>query len=209
MNAVRSLSKNCLQYGLFRRSFLWRLPTGKAAALTFDDGPDPDRTPRILEVLARHAVKATFFVVGERVRRYPGVLSQVIAEGHAVASHTDTHQVMTEIDSDTLSQELAACRKSIADVTGIDTMLVRPPKGRLDLRSLRRAGALGYRIVHWSVTYSDYLNDGVDPLYRRMQARAPGARDIVLMHDNLEHTPAALARALPEWLGEGRSFVSL
>src|SRR4051794_41276803 len=115
MNAVRSLSKNLLQYGVFRRSFLWRLPAGNAAALTFDDGPDPERTPRILELLSRHAVKATFFVVGDRDRRHPEILSRVVAEGHAVASHTDTHQVMTEIDSQTLSQELAACRKTIAD----------------------------------------------------------------------------------------------
>ncbi len=59
-------------------------------------------------------------------------------------------------------------------------------------------GALGYRIVHWSVTYSDYLNDGVDPLYRRMQAHAPRARDIVLMHDNLEHDARGSCASAPE-----------
>ncbi len=104
---MRSLSKNCLQYGFFRPLVPLWTPARRdgAAALTFDDGPDPERTPRILDLLARHAIEASpSSWLASAYAAIRTCLLRVVAEGHAVASHTDTHQVMTEINSETLTR---------------------------------------------------------------------------------------------------------
>jgi peptidoglycan/xylan/chitin deacetylase (PgdA/CDA1 family) len=210
MTGAREIAKDLLQRSLLRGAFRWRLDDARSTALTFDDGPDPQHTPAMIEMLARHGVQATFFVVGERARRYPQLMREIAAHGHTIGSHTHTHRVITELSREELARELDLCGRVIADTTGQDeTRLLRPPKGRISPASLLRARALGYCVVHWSVTYSDYLRDGLDSLLARIRARPPRPRDIVLMHDVVPESCAALERMLPAWQAEGRMFVGL
>jgi peptidoglycan/xylan/chitin deacetylase (PgdA/CDA1 family) len=207
---VRSLSKDLLQQAVFPGRFLWRLskPDG-AVALTFDDGPHPEHTPAMLDVLARAGARATFFVIGREVEKYPDVARRIVVEGHGIGGHSYDHTVITTLQPTALVDDLAHCRRVIREATGLDTGLFRPPKGEVSLRSIRTVCRAGYTLVHWTKTYSDYRQDGVDALSRRIDAEPPIAGDVLLFHDHNAHTVQALAIKLPKWQAAGLQFEPL
>src|SRR5690606_16332590 len=154
---------------VLRDRFIWRLGSDSPrVALTFDDGPHPQYTPAVLELLARLGLKATFFLVGEKVDRHPEIVRRIVEEGHCVGGHSYDHTVITTQSPQALAADLARCRASIDRAAGVDSDLFRPPKGEVDLASMRRVCRLGYRLVHWTRTYGDYRQDGVSPLLERM-----------------------------------------
>ena len=207
---VRSLSKDLLQQAVFPGRFLWRLPkTGGAVALTFDDGPHPEHTPAMLDMLARAGVRATFFVVGREVEKHPEVARRIVAEGHGIGGHSYDHTVITTLSSAALVADLAHCRRVIREATGLDTELFRPPKGEVSLASIRTVCRAGYTLVHWTHTYSDYRQDGTEALIGRIDAAPPIAGDVLLFHDHNAYSVAALASRLPQWQAAGLRFESL
>jgi len=204
----RNLSKEFLQTAYLRGSFLWRLPVGaqNAVSLTFDDGPDPVYTPAILEVLARYDAKATFFMIGSNVERYPDLAREVVRQGHAVGGHTYNHKVIVTLPRPELADELACCRRAILNATGVDTRLFRPPRGQVSFASVRLVAQLGYKLVHWSKTYSDYRCDGTSGLLHRMNEDPAMNRDILLFHDTNPYTVEALSSIIPAWQSRGLCF---
>jgi peptidoglycan-N-acetylglucosamine deacetylase len=203
---IRNAGKTLLQKVYSPRRFLWRLPANQSAvALTFDDGPHPVDTPALLDLLLAHNIKATFFLIGEKVAAQPDVVRRIASEGHTMGGHTWRHQEVVGLSVADLQQELVACRTVIRDVSGVDTELFRPPRGRLDFRSIRQIAALGYCLVHWTKTYSDYKRDGTARLAARFHEDPPVSRDIILLHDQ-EDTVTALAGVIPEWLAAGTRF---
>jgi peptidoglycan-N-acetylglucosamine deacetylase len=209
MSALSVIGKEVLQKWFRAEAFMWRLPSGLDSALTFDDGPHEVYTPKILDLLATYDVKATFFVIGESAVRCRHLVRRIADEGHLVASHTYSHQELPNMNPALLQSELGRCRAALQELTGIDTNLVRPPRGRVTVRVLMLAKELGYRVVHWSKTYSDYMQDGAAPLLRRIRTAGLSPRDIALLHDNNSYTVEALAEIIPEWRSQGRSFVKL
>ncbi len=209
MRSLSEAGKHILQEYLLRGAFLWRLPGGADCALTFDDGPNIEHTPRVLDLLQGHGVKATFFVVGQAAAAAPALLRRIVDEGHAVGSHTYSHRDLPTLSAEELRRELNGCRELIRGLTGVDTRLVRPPRGRINAAALVRIKRWGYRLIHWSKTYNDYLRDGREPLLRRIHARGLEPCDIALFHDNNDYTIEALAQMLPEWSRRGRSFAKL
>jgi peptidoglycan-N-acetylglucosamine deacetylase len=206
---LRDAAKEAL-HAYLGDKFVWRLPaSGRAIALTFDDGPHPEHTAAMLRVLAEHDVKATFFVIGRNAAQSPDLIRRIAGEGHALGGHTFDHREIVSLDDGELRQELETCRAAIQDAAKVDTRLFRPPRGKMNLGSVRRVTSLGYAIVHWTRTYSDYQQDGVEALARRFQAQPARARDIVLLHDQNPHTVAALADAIPRWKSEGLGFSRL
>jgi peptidoglycan-N-acetylglucosamine deacetylase len=207
---LRDLAKEALQAALLRGAFVWRLPAGDGqVGLTFDDGPHPEFTPALLDLLARHGARATFFLVGARVAEQPALARRIVAEGHAVGTHTFDHIEITSLRGPALAAELERGRRALREATGVDSPLFRPPRGRVDWSRLRAVARLGYVTVHWSKTYSDYRTDGPGPLLARMDAAPMSARDIVLLHDHNPHTLAALETAVPAAQGRGLSFTAL
>ena len=206
---VAEMAKEFLQSAFMPGSFMWRLPPGARYALSFDDGPHPVHTPAVLDLLAEMGVHATFFLVGDRVREHPELVRRIADEGHRIGSHTQTHRELPSLDGAQFRWELQSGRESIRQASGVDTWLLRPPRGRIDLKSLARIRSSGYRLVHWSRTYSDYLQDGADPLLARIRSAPLRPRDIVLFHDTNAHTIEALRKAIPEWLSAGCSFTVL
>jgi peptidoglycan/xylan/chitin deacetylase (PgdA/CDA1 family) len=186
------------------------LPAGdRAIALTFDDGPDPEYTPGVLRLLADLGIKATFFVIGRNVTRFPELVRQIADEGHALGGHTFDHREIVSLAPAELEREMETCRRAIQDASKVDSKLFRPPRGRMNLASIRRVTALGYRTVHWTKTYSDYQRDGTEALTRRMMEQAAQPRDIVLLHDHNPHTIEALATMVPRWKAQGLGFLGL
>lgn len=119
-------------------------------ALTFDDGPDPVSTPAFLEVLDTLRWRATFFMLGDMVRRAPGLAAEVVAAGHEIGIHGDRHQSQLRRTPQSVADDLARARDSIYDATGVEPMWFRPPYGTLSFGGLRRARRAGVRTVLWT-----------------------------------------------------------
>lgn len=208
--SLRNAGKTILQALYSPRRFLWRLPAAQAAvALTFDDGPDPVHTPAMLDLLAAHGIKATFFVIGETAQRQPGLIRRIVAEGHGIGGHTWSHREITGLSPHELAADLQRCRQLIHEISGRDTVLFRPPRGRVDLASIYHVCKFGYCLVHWTRTYGDYQRDGAQCLMARMRRAPPVARDIALLHDHNDDTIAALRTLIPEWLAGGIGFARI
>ena len=206
---VRNFSKDLLQSVILPGSFLWRLPSAAGLALTFDDGPDPEFTPPLLDLLREHGVAASFFLIGSKVRRHPRLAARIVAEGHTVGGHGYDHEVITSMSHARLGEDLERCRATIREATGVDTRLFRPPKGKVNVGSIRSVHVHGYRMVHWSRTYGDYRRDGVEALLQRMKRDLPRSGEIVLLHDNNSFTIDVLAQSLPEWKSMPLAFAKL
>ena len=152
-----------------------------AIALTFDDGPDPASTPAVLEALARHGMKATFFMVGARAARHPELVARVADAGHEIGNHSWDHPSLPTLGVRAVARQLGRTRAVLAPRGGT---LMRPPYGHQSLGSHLVARGLGYRVVIWNVVATDWLADDAATLAGRVLERAaPGA--IVLLHDTL------------------------
>jgi cellulose synthase/poly-beta-1,6-N-acetylglucosamine synthase-like glycosyltransferase/peptidoglycan/xylan/chitin deacetylase (PgdA/CDA1 family) len=189
----------------------------RTIALTFDDGPDPIWTPRILTVLARYHVRATFFQVGSRVNRYPKLSRQISAAGHEIGSHTFSHIDMAAASRWQLDAELALTDNAIAAATGRRPTLLRPPYSSRpddvpasDVPALRRAGA-GHLIVFSDHDTDDWRRPGAAAIVAAAQP-ARGAGGIVLLHDSggdRAQTVAALDVLIPRLQARGYRFVTV
>jgi len=159
--------------------------TQRIVALTFDDGPNPDCTPLILEILAHYHVKATFFSLGENVVSYPELARKVHKAGHAVGNHTFTHRRLVGCSPATVVRELSQCQRALREVTGAVPRIMRPPSGAQDLTSYLTARIMGYRVVTWSVSGKDCLGDPAPVVTERILAEIqPGG--IITLHDGWE-----------------------
>lgn len=160
----------------------------RLAALTFDDGPDPEWTPRVLETLARHGALGTFFLLGRNVDAAPDIARRVVAEGHAIGNHSYSHPCLADCHPLTVARELKMCQRAIRRATGQSPHLMRPPFGAQSVDTYLTARVLGYEVVNWSVSSDDWLGDAAEVLAARVvPALAPGG--IILLHDKLEPPP--------------------
>jgi cellulose synthase/poly-beta-1,6-N-acetylglucosamine synthase-like glycosyltransferase/peptidoglycan/xylan/chitin deacetylase (PgdA/CDA1 family) len=189
----------------------------KTVALTFDDGPDSTWTPQILDVLRRHHVPATFFVVGSRAATSPQLLREIHAAGSEVGIHTFTHPDLGQVSTLRIDRELAETQLVVDGATGRSSYLLRPPysstANAVDndaLRSFRETGDDGYVTVLSDVDSRDWQRPGVDAIVRN--AEPPGtAGGIVLFHDaggERSQTVAALDRLIPELQARGYRFTT-
>lgn len=165
------------------RNVVWEgTPESRCAALTFDDGPDPEITPRVLDTLDSIEAKGTFFLVGERVREHPGLAREIVERGHQIGSHSMTHQSLFLAGRDTVRDEIGQARQIIADVTGIDTPWFRPPHGIFDITAAREFKRQRCTTVLWSALSGDYRDDPPETILRQTAPYIrPGA--IVVFHD--------------------------
>lgn len=153
-------------------------------ALTFDDGPDPEFTPRILDVLGAHGARGTFFVVGRAVRRHPGIVERAAREGHTVANHSWDHPSFPLVSGRGRRLQLRWTEEVLPE--GAPRMF-RPPWGHQSPATRLTAWREGLPVVAWSVMAEDWLDDPADRLVKRLhEGLRPGA--IVLLHDALYET---------------------
>jgi peptidoglycan/xylan/chitin deacetylase (PgdA/CDA1 family) len=156
-------------------------------ALTFDDGPNDPHTMHLLDVLARHDAKATFFLIGKYVRQGPEIVRAIAAAGHEIGNHTHSHPNLTFVSAARLRQELEDCQKSLEDALGTKTSLFRPPFGGRRPSVLRTARRMGLSPVMWSVTAYDWSAKSADAIVekvtRQVDTRRKPQGEIVLLHD--------------------------
>lgn len=209
---LRACAKSLFQAGVERspvgRSLFWHVPGGDSGvALTFDDGPDPDGTPRILDRLAERGVPATFFVIGEAAQRYPELVRRIVAEGHALGNHTYSHARCTELNPEAFAAELAQTDAVLREICGRDVPLFRPPWGAIRPAQVLALARAGRSAALWSVDTRDYRGASAAEIAERCRELRGG--DIVLMHDRFPATLEALPRLLDLMEAKGLLGVTL
>jgi peptidoglycan/xylan/chitin deacetylase (PgdA/CDA1 family) len=194
---------------------LRRLPfAANTICLTFDDGPDPHWTPRILDLLERHHARATFFVIGQLASRFGPLLRQAHAAGHVIGSHGWSHRHPWSLGGIAAHREVRSGLDAIEQILGVRADWFRPPHGRLTPQLNAAAHAWQQRVALWSRSAIDWGPFGTtDQVARRLGCVRCG--DIVLLHDGpwLQNRPAATLGALPSLLArmqrEGRALLPL
>jgi peptidoglycan/xylan/chitin deacetylase (PgdA/CDA1 family) len=181
---------------------------GSSVFLTFDDGPDPTWTLRVLDVLRAAGVKATFCMVGRYARAYPDVARRVVAEGHALCNHTDSHASLDRLSAAGVESEIQSAGNAIQAATGVRPTLFRFPYGRTSATANTVVGRLGLRVLPWTVDPSDYTRPGTNTIIARVaQAVKPGS--IVLFHDgggDRSQTVAAITSLITSLRAAGYTF---
>jgi len=202
-----------------RKGTVYRVPTaGKAVALTFDDGPSPIWTPKILDALKTLDVKATFFVLGRHVNRYPEIANRIVSEGHEIENHSYDHHVLIYYKPDELKREIDDTESAVRVATGKTTRYFRPPKAWLSSKEKARVEEMGYKVVLWSLNSKDWVTfDDKYVLKYLLGNIQPG--DIMLFHDsggvfgteggNREETVKIISQLIPKLRDNGYRFVTV
>jgi peptidoglycan-N-acetylglucosamine deacetylase len=185
-------------------------------AVTYDDGPNDPHTLRLLEVLARHEVKATFFLIGRYARQRPDLVREVVRAGHIVGNHTLTHPLLIFKSAAEVRQQLLDCRAAIEDVVGEHSNLFRPPFGGRRPAVLRIARELGLEPVMWNVTGYDWNAPPAEEIEKKVAKQMRGG-DVILLHDgghkemgaDRSQTVIATDHLIARYKSEGREFVTI
>ncbi len=183
---------------------------GRVVALTFDDGPNPKHTPKILDILKKFDVKATFFVTGGNTLRYPQILERAYREEHEIGNHTFSHPDLVEISREEIEKEIVQCDEAIYRTIGVRPKCFRPPYGSINGEVFKVVHELGYEVALWSVATENRLF----PTPKLMKVRVlMGTRNgmVVLAHDggkNRENTIKALPAIIRELKERGFEFVT-
>ena len=190
------------------------LPRGsRQIALTYDDGPNDPHTLRLLEVLAKHEVRATFFVIGRYVKQRPDIVREIVAAGHVVGNHTFTHPLLIFKSEEEIRQELSACRSALQDVIGEPSNLFRPPFGGRRPAVLRIVRELGMQVIMWNVTGYDWNAPPAAVIERKVAKQIRGG-DVILLHDgghkqmgaDRSHTVSATDGLIASYKAKGYEF---
>lgn len=177
----------------------------KRLYLTFDDGPCPENTPRLLDLLDEHDAKATFFMVGRRVRQWPEVCAEVVRRGHEVGNHSMTHTRFSWLNPRAKKVETDLVDGLFRELGVVSRPSFRLPYAEDSVRLIAYCALEGHRLALWSRDSLDYRLTGPEVL-RRLLVQPPAAGDILLFHDDGPAAATALATLLPTWRASGFSF---
>jgi peptidoglycan/xylan/chitin deacetylase (PgdA/CDA1 family) len=209
-----------------------RTNSARKLGITFDDGPNPAITPKLLDLLDRHSAKATFFFVGRFARECPELAKETAARGHTIGNHTELHPNLFWLKLKHVRVELRLCHDAITGAIGAPPKWFRPPYGMRNPWVIPAANELGYRTVMWTLIPGDWREKSAEWLIQRMEpiaARAKknlgngsstftkGTGDILCLHDGWHRqlngdrtrTLAALEYWLPRWRDLGLEFVTI
>jgi len=200
----------------YGRTFTGLTHGSRQIALTYDDGPNDPHTLRVLEVLAKHSVRATFFLIGRYVRQRPEIVRDIVNAGHVVGNHTFTHPLLTFKSAAEIRHELSQCRSALQDAIGQHSPLFRPPFGGRRPAVLRVARGLGLEPVMWNVTGYDWSAPPAEAIERKVAKQARGG-DVILLHDgghkqmgaDRSQTVIATDRLITRYKAEGHEFVTI
>jgi peptidoglycan-N-acetylglucosamine deacetylase len=166
----------------FGRAFCGLPDGGKNLALTFDDGPNDPHTMRLLDVLGKHNVKATFFLVGRFVQQRPDIVREIAQRGHVIGNHTFTHPRLIFLPAARIRQEILQCRDAISEAVGEHSNLFRPPWGGRRPGVFRMVRQLGLEPIMWNVSGHDWDAPSAEFIEQRVAKKIRGGA-VVLLHD--------------------------
>src|SRR5580700_8679948 len=178
-------------------------------AMTFDDGPSAENTPRLLEILKQRNIKATFFLIGQNAAANPDIVRRILAEGHEVGNHSWTHPQLSKLSDDRVTAEITKTQDAIKDASGYTPTLLRPPYGAITPRQREWiANQFGLNIILWSVDPLDWKRPGASVITQRILSQTrPGA--IILSHDIHKQTVDAMPATLDALSAKGYKFATV
>jgi len=200
----------------YGKTFTGLPPGSRRTALTYDDGPNDPHTLRLLEVLAKHSVHATFFLIGRYVQQRPEIARQIVQAGHIVGNHTFTHPLLTFKSETEIMQQLSECSAALQDAIGRHSTLFRPPFGGRRPAVLRVACELGLDPVMWNVTGYDWNAPPAAAIERKVVSQIRGG-NVILLHDgghkqmgaDRSQTVLATDHLITRYKSEGYEFVTI
>ena len=178
-------------------------------AMTFDDGPSSETTPRLLEILKQRNIKVTFFLIGENAASNPDIVRRILADGHEIGNHSWTHPQLSRLSDDRVTAEINKTQDAIKDASGFTPTLLRPPYGAITTRQREWIESqFGLNIILWSVDPFDWKRPGASVITQRILSQVrPGA--IVLSHDIHKQTVDAMPATLDALIAKGYKFVTV
>ena len=200
----------------FGRTFAGGSRGTKQIALTYDDGPNDPHTLKLLDVLAKHSVRATFFMIGRYVRQRPDIARAVAQAGHAVGNHTFTHPLLIFESAAQTRTQLLDCQSALQDAIGEHSKLFRPPFGGRRPATFRIARSLGLETVMWNVTGYDWSAPPAAVIEKKVERQMRGG-DVILLHDgghramgaDRAQTVVATENLLRRYRDQGYEFVTV
>jgi peptidoglycan/xylan/chitin deacetylase (PgdA/CDA1 family) len=200
----------------YGRTFTGLQRGSKQLALTYDDGPNDPYTQQLLDVLARHDVKATFFLMGKYVRQRPDIVRDVVQAGHVIGNHTFTHPNLAYKSGAQAREELLQCRQAIVETVGEPSNLFRPPFGGRRPVTLRVVRELGLVPVMWNVTGYDWNAPSVEYIEKKVTRNVCGG-NVILLHDgshrafgyDRSRSVTVTDRLIARYKAEGFEFVTV
>lgn len=205
-----SLPKTVSVFGFSDRLLpIYRVETSeKKVAFSFDAAWGSDITPKLLEILKKHDIKTTFFLVEFWVDKYPEMTRRIVQEGHELGNHSATHPNMSKLSKDKIIEELDKTKSKIKELTGQETVLFRPPFGDYNNTLISTCNELGYYVIQWDVDSLDWKDLSAGAIYNRVVKQVkPGS--IVLFHNNGKHTAEALEPIIVELKRQGYEIVPI
>ena len=196
--------------GIYLKSFCHKPISEKIVALTFDDGPDEVMTPKVLAVLKQYDIKATFFMVGSKVAQRPHIVREMIAEGHNIGNHTYSHKGMFPLSgAEEVEMELRKCNDAIAEISGEQPKLFRPPFGVTNPIIGRVVRELGLNSIGWSIRSLDTVSkrSREDVYTKVIRQLHPGA--VILLHDRCKDADILLQMLIPKIIEKGYRFTTI
>ncbi len=201
---------------VYGHTFAGLKPGSRRLALTFDDGPNDPYTRQMMEVLDRHGVKATFFLIGRFVQQRPEIARALVEAGHAIGIHTWDHPNLIFASAAEVRRQLQDTQQAIFEATGVTATLFRPPFGGRRPVTLRMARACGLQTVMWNVTCYDWKAESADEIVKHAERQIRGG-NVILLHDGEYHrigvdrsrSVEASDRILARYRGEGYEFVTI
>src|SRR5262245_49327547 len=207
---IRQAIRSGLAATVPRRVFLTRGPRrSKSVCLTFDDGPHPVLTPKLLDLLADLRVRATFFLIGREVEKYPDVVRCMLDGGHCVGSHSYSHRPRSTLSARESEEETRKGAEAVGAILGKSPSLYRPPAGKVTGRDLLRLWRLGFTTVLWNVDPKDYNKQSADPVRLALANRPLKSGDLVLFHDNHPHAIEILPDLIDATRDGGLEFATV
>ncbi len=200
----------------YGRTFTGIAPNSRQLALTYDDGPNDPHTGHLLDVLAKHEVRATFFLIGRYVEQRPDIVRDLVTAGHVIGNHTFTHPLLTFKSEHDTRLELTRCRAAIQNAVGEHSNLFRPPFGGRRPATFRIARELGLQPIMWNVTGYDWNAPPAATIERKVQRRIRGG-NVILLHDgghkaigaDRSQTVIATDRLIAKYKSEGYLFKTI
>ncbi len=183
----------------------------KKIALTFDDGPHPRYTEKILDILSEYNITATFFIIGVNAQNYPDSLMKIANSGCEIGNHTYSHKNAGNMSAEELKDEVQRCEDLLFEMTGKRPSLFRPPQGYLSAYTLDVTSSMNYNVILWSIDTLDWSLNPSSKIYTTVMKNLKGG-DIILMHDYVSGgntTCDALKLLIPKLLNEGYEFVTV
>lgn len=191
------------------RSYITNIPTGKKLiALTYDDGPDPRVTPKLMELLKRKKVPATFYVLGKRVEEYPEITRQLHENGFELVNHTYEHKLLTKLPEEKIRWELTRTNELISEITGQPVTHMRPPYGGRNARVDQVIRDLGMKTILWDIDTEDWRKRSAAQMIANIERRATDG-SIVLFHDRYQSSLDATEAVIDSLRARGFTFVTV